>query len=306
MGSLVLFVDSAAFNTEDHEMLPGVGQGCDECPKPCPVCSQGAREASQSGCGGASRGEGEFPCLSAERVGTVRELADTIEEYLEGTKERERRRVEADHSADAGDELAERYHEFVATRPETLELMANMRAQVEPWAPIEDKHELWDFEDMMRLTDALRVRTLQSAVSAYEHALDRVHNHARARQGLARLYWSELQRARRHPNWRAMPARFFTLSSAPNSSPTASPRNSAGSWTLIGPAARTCSRNCAIPPRLTKPMSPQRVAPRGKRLSSQHGGSVDPAVGGRHTFSTSRARRAAGRDSRTFSRAAST
>src|SRR5699024_9122069 len=71
MGSLVLFVDSAAFNTEDHEMLPGVGQGCDECPKPCPVCSQGAREASQSGCGGASRGEGEFPCLSAERVGTA-------------------------------------------------------------------------------------------------------------------------------------------------------------------------------------------------------------------------------------------
>ncbi len=134
---------------------------------------------------------------AAERIGTVRELADAIEEYLEGTKERERRRVEADHSADAGDELAERYHEFVATRPETLALLATLRAQVAPWAPIEDKHELWDVEDMMRVTDALRVRTLQSAVSAYEHALDRVHNHARARQGLARLYWSELQRARR-------------------------------------------------------------------------------------------------------------
>ena len=40
------------------------------------------------------------------------------------------------------------------------------------------------------------MRTFHSAVSAYERALDAVPNHTRARRGLARLYWSELQRAR--------------------------------------------------------------------------------------------------------------
>src|SRR5262249_23381722 len=51
-------------------------------------------------------------------------------------------------------------------------------------------------EDVVRITDALQVRTFHSAVSAYERALDSVPRHARARRGLARLYWAELQRAR--------------------------------------------------------------------------------------------------------------
>ncbi|MDB4952481.1 MAG: protein kinase, partial [Myxococcales bacterium] len=42
----------------------------------------------------------------------------------------------------------------------------------------------------------LQVRTFHSAVSAYERALDAVPDHTRARRGLARLFWSELQRAR--------------------------------------------------------------------------------------------------------------
>jgi serine/threonine-protein kinase len=50
------------------------------------------------------------------------------------------------------------------------------------------------------VTDALQVRTFQSAVSAYERALDAEANHTRSRRGLARLYWAELQRARRRGN----------------------------------------------------------------------------------------------------------
>jgi serine/threonine-protein kinase len=132
----------------------------------------------------------------AERLQTVRELSDAIEEWIEGSKQRERKRIEADKSADAGDELAERYHEFVESRPEKMTVFRALRADVVPWASTDDKQDLWDSEDIVRVTDALQVRTFQSAVSAYERALDAVPNHVRSRRGLARLYWSELERAR--------------------------------------------------------------------------------------------------------------
>ena len=72
-----------------------------------------------------------------------------------------------------------------------------LRADIVPWAGSDDKQDLWDSEDIIRITDALQVRTFHSAVSSYERALDAVPNHVRARRGLARLYMSELQRARR-------------------------------------------------------------------------------------------------------------
>ena len=132
-----------------------------------------------------------------ERLANARLLADAIDEFIEGSKQKERKRIEADRGADAGDELAERYHEFVESRPEKLTVFRALKADVVPWAPLEDKQDLWDAEDIVRVTDALQVRTFQSAVSAYERALDAVPGHARARRGLARLYMSELQRARR-------------------------------------------------------------------------------------------------------------
>jgi eukaryotic-like serine/threonine-protein kinase len=146
--------------------------------------------------------EVEDVCMQAiavereQRLETVRELANAIEEWIEGSKQKERQRIEADRSADTGDELAERYHEFVESRPEKLVVFRALRADVAPWAPLDDKQDLWDADDIIRVTDALQVRTFHSAVSAYERALDAVPNHTRARRGLARLYYAELQRAR--------------------------------------------------------------------------------------------------------------
>jgi eukaryotic-like serine/threonine-protein kinase len=150
--------------------------------------------------------EVEDTCMRAiavdrdQRVETVRELAVAIEEWIEGSKQKERQRIEADKSADAGDELAERYHEFVESRPEKLTVFRALRADVAPWASPDDKQDLWDAEDIIKVTDALQVRTFHSAVSAYERALDAVPNHTRARRGLARLYYAELQRARQRGN----------------------------------------------------------------------------------------------------------
>lgn len=146
--------------------------------------------------------EVEEVCLRAlaldprERFSSARDVANAIDEYLEGTKELERKRAEADRCTENGDELAERYHEFVESRPGDLEQVGATRAATSPWASIEDKQELWNAEDMLGVTDALRVRTMQAAQSAYEQAIEALPEHAGARRGLARLYWAELQRAR--------------------------------------------------------------------------------------------------------------
>jgi serine/threonine-protein kinase len=132
----------------------------------------------------------------AARFDSARELASAIDDHLEGTKELERKLAEADRCTETGDELAERYHEFVESRPDDLTQVAAVRAATPPWASIEDKQELWNAEDMLEVTDALRVRTLQAAQSAYEQAIEALPDHAGARRGLARLFWVELQRAR--------------------------------------------------------------------------------------------------------------
>ncbi|HEY5925737.1 MAG TPA: serine/threonine-protein kinase, partial [Kofleriaceae bacterium] len=86
-----------------------------------------------------------------QRLETVRELANAIEDWIEGSKQKERQRIEADKSADTGDELAERYHEFVESRPEKFTVLRALRADVVPWAPLDDKQDLWDAEDIIRV-----------------------------------------------------------------------------------------------------------------------------------------------------------
>src|SRR4029079_3274390 len=119
-----------------------------------------------------------------------------VEEHLEGTKERARRRQEAARQSALGDDLAERYREVLESPTEQRETLAELRAEVKPWEPVEAKQDLWDAEDALAVEDALRVRTLQAAVAAYDQAIEAVPNHPGARRALSQLYWSELQRAR--------------------------------------------------------------------------------------------------------------
>jgi serine/threonine-protein kinase len=131
----------------------------------------------------------------AQRPASAGELALAIDEWLEGRRELERRRVAADEAAGQGDELAEHVLELEDGLREQAEQLAVLRAETAPWASVTAKQPLWDAEDMRAVTDALRVRTLQAAAGAYEQALEAVPDHAPARRGLARLYKLELARA---------------------------------------------------------------------------------------------------------------
>ncbi len=130
------------------------------------------------------------------RFATVRELAEAVEEFLEGTKERERRRARADALVLEGDAFAASFRDFVSSRKERLTEVQELRRRVPPWAPLSDKRSLWDAEDRVTVMDALTARALRCAINAYEQALVDVPEHFAARRGLSRLYRMEQERAR--------------------------------------------------------------------------------------------------------------
>ena len=132
----------------------------------------------------------------AQRPAAAAALAAAADEYLEGKRELERRRREADSVAACGDELAERCQEFAEERPEQIQELTALRAGTPPWAPAEDKLDLWNMEDMLSVTDGLRMRTFQAALAAYEQALELLPQHQGARQGLAALSRAGQERAR--------------------------------------------------------------------------------------------------------------
>ena len=131
------------------------------------------------------------------RFQSARELAVEVEAYLEGHKEFERRLAEAEKLVENAEELAARYHDSIESRPLLVRALQEAQRATPPWAPPGQKDALWDAEDVLRVTDSLRRRMLQAAIAGYEQALDLIPSHQEARRGIARLYCSELARARR-------------------------------------------------------------------------------------------------------------
>lgn len=137
----------------------------------------------------------------AARFPTAVEMAAAIEDHLEGTRERERRRAAADACAVEGRDLAATYLDLCDTRPRELGELRTARAALAPWAGEADKQVLWDIEDRVALLDDLAARTLSAAIASYEQALSLVPGDPAARAGLANLYRAEVKRAalRRDP-----------------------------------------------------------------------------------------------------------
>lgn len=129
------------------------------------------------------------------RYPTAAALAEAVEAFMEGTKERERRKARAATLVEEGNLLAESHEDLVASNTARAAELARFRAEVPPWESAANKRDLWDAEDQLAVMNSIRIRTFQSAVAAFEHALDEVPGHAEARAGLARLYWGELRRA---------------------------------------------------------------------------------------------------------------
>ncbi|MBL8719305.1 MAG: SUMF1/EgtB/PvdO family nonheme iron enzyme [Myxococcales bacterium] len=130
------------------------------------------------------------------RYGSVRAFAAAVEAHLEGTAALEQRRRRVEQLVAEGQRLTADLRDFVDSRGERVAEVAELRAQVPPYAPAEEKRRVWDAEDRVMMLDAMAASTLREAASAFERALVELPEHREARRGLAFLWAIERQRAR--------------------------------------------------------------------------------------------------------------
>jgi serine/threonine-protein kinase len=130
-----------------------------------------------------------------DRPGTAEEVAVEVEAFLEGSREQERRRREAEALAERAAEARERYRQLKAER-ERLSRHAerNLRA-AKPWDPAERKLEGWLLENEARAVEVAQARALAETFELYSHALAYDGGHASARAGLAEIYWERAREA---------------------------------------------------------------------------------------------------------------
>src|SRR5690606_17953022 len=84
---------------------------------------------------------------AADRPDSAAEVAVQIEAYLEGAKERERRRQEAERLSAEAHAAAARYQERFAEAQRLRDEAAGIMKTIEDWQPADDKRQAWEIED---------------------------------------------------------------------------------------------------------------------------------------------------------------
>lgn len=130
-------------------------------------------------------------------AGTV---AAEVERFLEGAKEKARRKEEAERLANEALGHSRR-HATMASEQE--EWRARARAalrDVKPWDPVEKKRPGWEYEDRAREVAKDEARELARASERFAQALGYDRENRLVRRGMADLYWAQAERAERARN----------------------------------------------------------------------------------------------------------
>lgn len=130
-----------------------------------------------------------------DRYESAQEFADELELFLEGVKERERREQMAAEAIMEAEQVRAVYEDvreqFVATRRQLDE----KRNEVESWAPVEQKEDLWDLEQTTEDLEVEIERRFGETIRAFGQALTHRPDHPDARLALANLYWERFEEA---------------------------------------------------------------------------------------------------------------
>lgn len=125
----------------------------------------------------------------SDRPDSAGAVADEVEAFLEGAKERLRRREEAARLVELARPVVERYRELGDERDRLAGEARRQLESVRAWEPIERKVEAWGLEEQAEAIETERAQTLASAVEIYSQALGHDADCTEAREGLAELYW---------------------------------------------------------------------------------------------------------------------
>jgi serine/threonine protein kinase/formylglycine-generating enzyme required for sulfatase activity len=122
-------------------------------------------------------------------------VAEEIEAFLEGAKERERRRAEAMTLCERAQEPVQRFQHLETDRQRLGELARQTLKQVKGWESVERKRAGWALEDRSAEAERESGRALAEAIELYTKALGYDAECAEAHRGLADLYWGRARQA---------------------------------------------------------------------------------------------------------------
>ena len=133
--------------------------------------------------------------LPDERPESGQVVADEIESYLEGDKERARREQAARELVGRARAHAARYVEMFADRERFLAESRTLLRDRKPHDPIDSKRAGWAAEDRARGVAIEQADALAHAQHCYSQAMGLAPHAAEVRAGLADLYWMRAERA---------------------------------------------------------------------------------------------------------------
>ena len=130
-----------------------------------------------------------------KRFASCREVHTQLEEFLEGTKERERRHLKAEERIDEAYALRGQWMTSQIEVAEKRREWEALEGKVEPWSALEKQQELWAQEDALREAETREAQEFAEIVQKYIQALDHEPRNERAREGLSDVYWDRFLEA---------------------------------------------------------------------------------------------------------------
>jgi serine/threonine-protein kinase len=130
-----------------------------------------------------------------ERPESADQVAAEVEAFLEGAKERERRRTEALRLCERARDPVARFQHLETERQRLGDLARQTLVQVKGWESVERKRSGWALEDRAAEAERESGRALAEAIELYTKALGYDAGCSDAHRGLADLYWGRARQA---------------------------------------------------------------------------------------------------------------
>jgi eukaryotic-like serine/threonine-protein kinase len=130
-----------------------------------------------------------------ERPQSADAIANQIEEFLEGAKEKERRIEEARKLCARADEPVKRFLHLESERERLTAKARELLKPIKGWEPVERKRPGWQMEDLADKAEREAGLVLAQAIDLYTKALGYDASSAAAHKGLADLYWARARLA---------------------------------------------------------------------------------------------------------------
>ncbi len=196
-----------------------------------------------------------------ERPASAAWVADRVEAFLEGERDRARIAAERDRWMVEGRAAADAYRQHAEEHRQLKNRAGLLRGRTPPWADRDQRAEAWAAEDAEQTARLAAGRALSQALAAFHAAVGVDGEHRPARMALAELYWSAFAAAEDDGDPVAM-AQYETLVRAFDGDGVYDARlTGEGSLTLEGlnPSLEAVLFRYAEQHRVLQPTEPQRL-----------------------------------------------